>query len=405
MSSNKSNISRRDLIKLTAGTTSALALGGMVPGIMTPEALAQTATQSAVLCVFLPGGCNALFGSADSFSGAGTFGVTNANMLNLGNGLVVDSTFNTLGAFAKANMASVGVAHGIAAHGSAKAAQFTVGNVSPVLTLAAGMGGSGSIKAANVGAEMAPGPGTAVSGTSLQQITDMKSTIDALGGGAPDPTMPKREFAAKGITAAEQMSQQRLKGNPESLVSMTNGFKAAFDTLSKPAQPFNAQELMTAYNLTGTTVNTMMAKFAAAELMIRSGTNVVTAVAGGALAWDTHGDTSGARARQRFAAEIMPGLKVFTDRMVSANSNVTVVIFGDFARSLPGSDHASVSVATVIGPNVKLGTTGKVDANVGLPGGTPGVNGLWGYVATVAKAPAPVVQGFGGNPHTAISKV
>jgi hypothetical protein len=91
--------------------------------------------------------------------------------------------------------------------------------------------------------------------------------------------------------------------------------------------------------------------------------------------------------------------------MVTAQSNVTVVIFGDFARSLPGSDHASVTAATVIGPNVKLGTTGKVDANVGLPGGTPGVNGLWGYVAAVAKAPAPVVQGFGGNPHTAISKV
>ncbi len=405
MSSNKNNFSRRDLIKLTAGTTGAMALGGMIPGIMTPEALAQTATQSAVLVVFLPGGYNALFGSADSFSGAGTFGVTNANMLNLGNGLVVDNSFNTLGAFAKANMATVGVAHGIAAHGSAKAAQFTVGNVSPVLTLASGMGGSGSIKAANVGAEMAPGPGTAVGGTSLQQITDMKSTIDALGGGAPDPTMPKREFAAKGITAAELMSQQRLKGNPESLVSMTNGFKAAFDTLSKPAQPFNAQELMTAYSLTGTAVNSMMAKYAAAELMIRSGANVVTAVAGGGLAWDTHGDTSGQRARQRFAQEIMPGLKVFTDRMVTAQSNVTVVIFGDFARSLPGSDHASVTAATVIGPNVKLGTTGKVDANVGLPGGTPGVNGLWGYVASVAKAPASVVQGFGGNPHTAISKV
>jgi hypothetical protein len=405
MSSNKNNISRRDLIKLTAGTTGAMALGGMVPGILTPEALAQTATQSAVLVVFLPGGYNALFGSADSFSGAGTFGVTNANMLNLGNGLVVDTSFNTLGAFAKANMATVGVAHGIAAHGSAKAAQFTLGNVSPVLTLAAGMGGSGSIKAANVGTEMAPGPRTAVGGASLQQITDMQSTIDALGGGAPDPTMPKREFAAKGITAAEQMSMSRLTGNPDSLESMSQGYKAAFDTLSKPAQPFNAQELMTAYRLQGTAVNNMMAKFAAAELMIRSGANVVTAVAGGGLSWDTHGDTSGQRARQRFNQEIMPGLKIFTDRMVSAQSNVTVVIFGDFARSLPGSDHASVTAATVIGPNVKLGSTGKVDANVGLPGGTPGVNGLWGYVAAVAKAPPAVVQGFGGNPHTAISKV
>ncbi|WP_141736823.1 DUF1501 domain-containing protein [Oligoflexus tunisiensis] len=401
MSKSKSNISRRDLIKLTAGTTGAVALGGFVPGILTSEALAQTATQSAVLVVYLSGGYNAIFTSADSFSGAGTFGVTNANMLDLGGGLVVDNSLATLGAFAKANMATIGVAHGIAAHGGARTAQFTVNNLNPVLSLAAGMGGSGSIKAANVGAEMAPGPQTAVGGTSLQQISDMKSTIDALGGGAVDPTMPKREFAAKGITAAEMMSLQRLKGNPASLASMTNGYKAAFDTLSKPSQPFNAQELMTAYNLTGTAVTSMMSKFAAAELMVRSGANVVTAVSNG---WDTHGDTSGQRARQRFTQEILPGLKVFTDRMVKADSNVTVVIFGDFARSLPGSDHASVTSATVIGPNVKLGTTGKVDANVGLPAGSPGINGMWGLLAALAKAPASVVQGFGGNPHTAIIK-
>ncbi len=403
--SHKNIITRRDLLKLSAGTTGAIALGGMMPSIFTPEAMAQTSAQSAVLVCFLPGGCNALFGSADSFSGAGTFGVTAANMLNLGNGLVVDSSFNTLGAFAKANMASVGVAHGIAAHGSAKAAQFTLNNNNPVMTLAAAMGGSGSIKAANVGAEIAPGPQTAVNGTSLQQISDMKSTIDAMGGGAPDPTMPKRELAAKGISAAEIMSTSRLAGNPESLATVANGYKAAFDTLAKPAQPFNAQELMTAYGLTGTAVGDMKSKFAAAELMIRSGTNVVTAVAGGGLAWDTHGDTSGARARQKFVAEIMPGLKIFTDRMVTANSNVTVIIFGDFARSLPGSDHASVTVATVIGPNVKLGTTGKVDAAVGLPGGTPTVNGMWGLVATLAKAPTSAIQAFGGNPHTALSKV
>src|SRR6478735_9017742 len=208
--SRKLDINRRDLFKLTAGTTGAMAIGGVIPGIWTPEALAQGAAQSAVLVVYLNGGYNALFSSADSFSGAGTFGVTNTNMLNLGNGLVVDTAFSTLGAFAKANMAAVGVAHGIAAHGAAQTAQFTSNANNPVMLLASGMGGSGSIKAANVGAEMAPGPKTAVNGTSLQQITDMKSTIDALGGGTPDPTMPKREIAAKGITAAEIMSAQRL---------------------------------------------------------------------------------------------------------------------------------------------------------------------------------------------------
>jgi spermidine/putrescine-binding protein len=74
MSKTKGDISRRDLIKLTAGTTSALALGGFVPGILTPEAYAQSAAQSAVLVVYLSGGYNAIFTSADSFSGAGSFG-------------------------------------------------------------------------------------------------------------------------------------------------------------------------------------------------------------------------------------------------------------------------------------------------------------------------------------------
>jgi hypothetical protein len=314
-----------------------------------------------------------------------------------------------LSAFAKANMATVGVNHGIAAHGAARTAQLTVGNQNPILMLAAGMGGSGSIKAANVGAEMISGPQTTVSGISLQQITDMKSTIDALGGGTLDPTMPKRELAAKAIAASEVMSHSRLQGNPQSLSSMTNGYKAAFDTLVKPAQAFNAQELMTAYGLTGAAVTTdFKSKFAAAELMIRAGANVVTTVSNLTTdigRWDSHGDVTGAKVRQKFRAEILPGLKTFTDRMVNATSNVTVVILGDFARSLPGSDHASVTVATVIGPNVKLGTTGKVDANVGLPAGTPGSNGLWGLLATLANAPAATVQAFGGNPHNAISKV
>ncbi len=400
--SKKSDISRRDLFKLSATATGAMALGGMVaPGIWTPEALAQGGEKAAVVVIFLPGGYNALFASASSFAGAGTFGVTAANQLNLGNDLVVDSTFNTLGAFAKGHMASVGVRHGIAAHGAAKPAQFTVNNVSPVLTMASGMGGSGSIKAANVGAEIVPGPGTTVGGVSLQQITDMQSTIDAMGGGAPDPTMPKRDFAAKGLAGSQAMSSKRLDGNPVSLESVKNGYKAGIETLVKPAEPFNAQELMTAYKLTATAVNSMPAKFAAAELMIRSGTNVVTMVDGGALNYDTHGDTSGARARQKVAQTVMPGLKTFTDRMLNLpDRNVVIVMFGDFARSLPGSDHASITVATVMGKYVKVGTSGKTDANVGLPDGTPTVPGLWGMVSAAAKAPTAVVQGMGGNPHT-----
>ena len=184
---------------------------------------------------------------------------------------------------------------------------------------------------------------------------------------------------------------------------MNNGYKAAYDTLIKPAEPFNAQELMTAYGLTATNVNDMRSKFAAAELMIRSGSNLVTMVDGGGLNYDTHGDTGGARARNKVAQSVMPGLKVFTDRMLALpDRNVVIVMFGDFARSLPGSDHASVTVATVMGKYVKVGTTGKTDAQVGLAEGTPSINGLWGMLAAAAKAPTSVIKGMGGNPHTAL---
>ena len=401
------DLSRRDLFKKTLGTTGAIALGTLIPGgeLLLPQAAAQGSGAGSVVVIYLTGGYNALFSSADSFSAGGTFGVTPVNMLDLGNGLVVDSVFSTLSPFVKERMAAVGVAHGISAHGSAQTAQFSFDNANPLMILAEAIGGSGSIKCANVGRQLAPGPRASVGSVSLQQVADMQSTIDALGGGAPDPTMPKREFAALGVAAAEAMSKPRLDANPDSLQTVSEGYKVAVQTLSTPPQPFNPEELRTAYSLNGTAVNSFPAQMAAAELMIRAGSNVVAAVDGGGLTWDTHGDRAGTRARQMFTSRILPGLKTFTDRMIrDQGPNVTVVILGDFARSLPGSDHANVTVATVFGTNVKVGTTGKVSATVGLPQGTPSVPGLWGYLAALAKAPTAVSR-FGGNPHAVISRV
>ena len=68
-------------------------------------------------------------------------------------------------------------------------------------------------------------------------------------------------------------------------------------------------------------------------------------------------------------------------------------------RKLSGSDHQGNLTATVIGKNVKPGTTGKVAANVGLPAGTPSIAGFWAYLAAAAKAPA---ASFGANPHPSI---
>src|SRR5207248_2979906 len=101
--------SRRDLIAGAGAAAAAAALG------LPRSAAAQTAEKSAVLMIFLRGGYNALFSSADSFVASNTFNLTGTNTTNLGNGLVVDgATFGAnLPAIAKTSMATIGINHGI----------------------------------------------------------------------------------------------------------------------------------------------------------------------------------------------------------------------------------------------------------------------------------------------------
>jgi hypothetical protein len=80
------------------------------------------------------------------------------------------------------------------------------------------------------------------------------------------------------------------------------------------------------------------------------------------------------------------------------NRNVITVIMGDFSRSLPGSNHQPNLTATVIGKYVKLGTTGRVTADVGLPN-APGIQQFWAYLAAVAGT---ADQPFGANPHNLV---
>src|SRR5688572_18451157 len=110
-------LSRRSLLHAAA------ALAG---GLASPIASAQTTRRSALVTLFFRGGYNALFGNADVFAPAGTFGVAGANQESLGNGLVVDkATLGSLPAIAKQNMASIGVRHGLTAHVAARTADWT----------------------------------------------------------------------------------------------------------------------------------------------------------------------------------------------------------------------------------------------------------------------------------------
>lgn len=403
-----SKFSRRSVIQgagALAGVAAASKLAGST-GLLSNTAHAQVAGEKpALLVVYLNGGYNSLFPSSDSFRAAGTFGVTGDNIMrNLGNGLVVDApTFGTLDAYSLAHMSTVGVRHGLTAHGAAQTSNFTVDNRSAVLRLANAMGGDAAIKAVQAGGQNIPGPRGAEGGVSLQVITDMRTTIAALGG-ANDPTIPDRAVGAAGLEAAQTMSDARLKASPAMLASVREGYLAGIDTLKKPVQMFNYNAMAQAYGLPqangqfATAVNTFQAQIACAELMITAGANVVAVSNGG---WDTHGDRTGANVRNMMNQRILPPLKTFLTRMLNrTDRNVAVMIYGDFARSLPGSDHASALSATVIGKYVKVGTTGKVAANVTLPAGSPSVPGLWSYLATILKTPgAP----FGANQHASVT--
>jgi hypothetical protein len=382
-----------------AGLAAASKLTGS--GLITSLAQAQVAPEkNAVLVVFLNGGYNSVFCSADSYLGAGTFGVSSATKVKmLTNGLAVDApTFGTLPQYALDHMATVGIRHGITSHAAAENADFGDGSRSYALRLAAAMGGEAAIKAVQAGSTSTPGPRMAESGVTLQTITDMKATIAALGG-ANDSTIPDRTIAANGLTASQTMSGRLTAASPVMLTDLSAGYAAGIDTLRQPVQMFDYAGLATAYGMatTATGVSNFASKMACAELMISAGANVVVANDGG---WDSHGDRDGSSVRSMMNSRILPPLKTFIGRMMNRpDYNVVVAILGDFARSLPGSDHASALSATVIGKYVKQGTTGKMAANVTLPAGCPAVPGFWAYLSAVTKTPG---QPLGANPHTTL---
>ncbi len=394
----KPTLSRRQLLKASAAGAGAAALSGSLFG---NTALAQAADQSAVLVIHMTGGYNAVYGSADSFIAGGTFGVTASNVTNLGNGLVVDSaTFGTLPAVARANMAQIGLNHGISSHDPAQVASWSNGSRSYALMLANALGGTAPIRAAVVGGRFPAGPRPAEGTVSMQSITDLRSTINALGGGAVDPTIPDRTIAAAALTATRGMGSGALTANSASLRSVVEGYDTAISALQKPAATFNYATMATAYGVATTTtaVTNFQTQMLAAELMILAGAKVVIAVT--PFDWDSHGDTTASGVRTRMTNTILPALRTFLSRMIPATGrNVTTAIVGDFARSLPGSDHARIVSTTVFGKKVKVGTTGRVSATVGLPTGSPAAQQFWSFLAAASQAPT---NPFGANPHSAL---
>jgi len=398
--------SRRGFFKHAAIAAGALGLSRL-PGVnLLGKAEAAPGAEPPAIFIFnMIGGYNALFGSANSFVGSNAFGCTSTNVQAVGNGLVVDKrTLGTLSATTLQKMASIGVNHGITAHPTARTALMMDGANSRLIKMSVALGGTAAVRCVTMGGLMPVGTHRAMNGVSLQQVRDLSTTIAALGG-ATSANAPDRTLAADGLSSAEAMSKPKLDGNPTSGKSLIEGYPAASSQLRQATVAFDYAEMATAYGLTpnasgayGTNVNSTTMQIMGAELMIRAGANMIIANQAG---WDSHGDNNGNEVRNKLIGDgTMAALKAFTDRTLAmTNRNVITVIIGDFSRSLPGSNHQANMTATVIGKYVKVGTTGKVTADVGLPSGSPGIDPFWAYLGAVAGASG---SPFGNNPHNLV---
>lgn len=393
-----SKFNRRSFLKavgIGAGAAVGTRLAG--PGFM-PDALAQNsgAGKPAFLFVYLGGGYNALFGSARSFLG-NTFGVTNGNTAQVPGGPLVDASFNRLPAAAFQKISTAQINHRSSDHGGAQRGGMAEGGGAGfAVQLASAMGGDGTIKCATVGGGNVNGHGGTMNGVSNQVVGDMRSTIDALKG---NDTLPDRAISGKALEQSQAMSAGRLTASPKALTHLKDGYDTIRATLAKAPAPYDYAAIPAGYGLNGTAVNNFNSKIAAAELMIRAGSNVVFAIDGG---WDTHGDRDGSNVRNMMNQRIIPPLITFFNRMWVNNTegvarNVNVVIMGDFSRSLPGSDHATGCAATIIGANVKVGGFQQVTGNVGFDPNRPSGRGFFALLAALAKVPG---TPFGANAHT-----
>lgn len=411
----KSALSRRGFLLGSAGAAG-VAAATRFPFVR--EAHAETPSDTAVVLVYFSGGYNAIFPSATAFMSGGAFGVNAGNVTDVGGGRLVDKALlGSLTPARWARMAQVGVRHGLSNHDAAQNALWTTTKrQSRPLVLASTLGGDAAIKCAALGRKPPGFHGTEGS-ASMQVITSL-GTVLAAYGKSVDPLAPSRPRASSGLAAAAKMSATKLGAAPVSGAEMASGYSSAVDLLVKPTpglDSFALSSVAPLYGLPATVdaVADIRTQLLGAELMIRTGTRVVTVVDGGSPAWDTHGDASGELVRDQMGDRtpanapgryVASSLKAFLDRMsdpaVVGTTKVATVLFGDFSRSLPGSDHAANLTATVFGPRVKAGSTGEVDANVRLAAGTPGIDGLWAYIAALTGKS---VAAWGANPHAAIT--
>ena len=337
-------ISRRTIIQGGAALAGSLALGTLLD-----TSAHKPAEQPTLVVFWLNGGPAGVFNSANSFLRSGSFGVTERNIRDLGNGLFVDAgSFGALPPAACAHMASINFRHGIVRpHDHARAAVIENGKRNQLLRMAAAM------------------PAGAANRCAL--VNDL---------GFP-----------KGVSAG-----------PPSESGVTLDFVMGFEAI----QSRGLDEVRSVYGVTSEAIfiRDQSSTFAAVEGLVRAGAGVIFAQPAYTgqpdRQFDTHRDSSGEVAR-KIMSPITPMLATFVDRvMAMPDRNVVTMLVGEWSRTNPESDHEPGGTATIIGKHVKTGTAGPQNADGSPPANAPPPEALWAYAAAALgldKAP------FGRNPN------
>lgn len=396
-------LSRRTLLRAAPAALAAATLPR--------QAYAQAAPEKAtVVVLLLSGGYNAVFGGADAYVPTGHFGATASNVLEVGNGLVVDrATLGALPAELHQRMATVGVFHGYTAHDAARLS-FYNGVHSRPIALAGAITSGSPLTCVALGRKPS-GVHPSRGGASLTLVSDVTVPLQLIAGQV-GPDEPGRAQLISGVRVAREFSRKKVLQNPRTLVHLAEGYDSLGAALAQPLRPLDWPAVSAAYGIVGaaTQVRTLQEQLAAAELMVDAGVDVVLIEHSAAptcnpLGWDTHNDADASCNRALFQEYLLPHLGTFLTRTLNKpGRNVVTLVAGEFARTVPSAGHAGFSTPTVFGKYVRQGTTGRpVDlgrGQLGLPSGTtPGNEQLWSLIAALARAPT---NPFGPNPHASL---
>jgi hypothetical protein len=278
------------------------------------------------------------------------------------------------------------------------------GSTSNPVMLARVMGGGSPLRYAHIGGLLRVDHDEK-DGVFCTPILDL-ARARALVTGAAAPGLPSASMEALGLDAMLKMSRRRTAASPARLRDYNSGLRGLANVLRSPPLQVDWEEIARAYGIdpASSSLEPMSARCAAAELMVRYGTDVVTitvpgaAIAGGG--WDSHGDIGGALVRSEMTRLIMPALPTFLSRMLRLPGyNVVVAVLSHFARNGDGGNdnHGSTLSSPVFGKYLKNATTGREDASMnGLPLGDVSVREYWSLLADAARVPG---QPFGPHSH------